>query len=283
MPISEIWQGRILFQFFHPLDLARVVEGAPWSFGNHHLVIHKLQNGEVPLAVPLDNIEFWYEDSNKGVAWRNYMQIHFEVKATDPLKRWKSIWMRSGSSTLVTFKYEKLHSFYFIYGRLNHTERFYNIPFESDGGEVVKDWGVFLKANDRRGFLTKGDRWIRKDVIDSSRFEDSSMGDGENTGKDHSHTNLFITNPTFGDNDLSAFDAKEEEVGVYQAWIGKDHGHTNLFITNHTFGDNDLTAFDAKKRRWESIKHGEVSKVSTSIVPFGVGVESVSEGEEIEI
>ncbi|KAL8510899.1 hypothetical protein ACS0TY_017640 [Phlomoides rotata] len=129
MPISEIWQGRILFQFFHPLDLARVVEGAPWSFGNHHLVIHKLRNGEVPLAVPLDNIEFWvqvfnlpmgsftetvgvvlgnyigrfvqYDDSNKGVAWRNYIQIRFEVKATDPLKRWKSIRMGSGSSTLV--------------------------------------------------------------------------------------------------------------------------------------------------------------------------------------
>ncbi|KAL8510898.1 hypothetical protein ACS0TY_017639 [Phlomoides rotata] len=80
------------------------------------------------------------------------------------------------------FKYEKLHSFYFIYGRLNHTKRFCNIPFESDGGEVVKGWGVFLKANDRRGFTTKVDQWIRKDVTDSSRFEDSSMGDGKNTG-----------------------------------------------------------------------------------------------------
>ncbi|KAL8515005.1 hypothetical protein ACS0TY_013915 [Phlomoides rotata] len=39
---KNIRSCRFLIQFYHKLDLARVVEGGPWSFDNHSLIIHRL-------------------------------------------------------------------------------------------------------------------------------------------------------------------------------------------------------------------------------------------------
>ncbi|KAL8518811.1 hypothetical protein ACS0TY_009964 [Phlomoides rotata] len=62
--IKHIGDGRILFQFYHPANHGRILKGEPWSFGNHHLIIHPLRLGDIPLSVSLNTIIFWVQVVN---------------------------------------------------------------------------------------------------------------------------------------------------------------------------------------------------------------------------
>lgn len=134
--ITEIGGGRILCQFYHALDMKRVLDGAPWTFGNGSLLIHRLAVGESPFAVPLNKLMFCvqiygvllgfftervgmmlgnfigkflgYDGSNKGVVWKTYMCIRVEMDVSLPLKRKKNLKLGSTGSAVVNFKYEKL-------------------------------------------------------------------------------------------------------------------------------------------------------------------------------
>ncbi|KAK5812389.1 hypothetical protein PVK06_027818 [Gossypium arboreum] len=41
--IRDLGEKRFLFQFFHAMNMDRVLKGSPWTFNNHLLVLHKLQ------------------------------------------------------------------------------------------------------------------------------------------------------------------------------------------------------------------------------------------------
>lgn len=56
---KNIGSDRFLIQFFHKLDVARVLEGGPWSFDSHPLIVHQLRLGDVLLQVPLNSLHFW--------------------------------------------------------------------------------------------------------------------------------------------------------------------------------------------------------------------------------
>ncbi|KAL8510347.1 hypothetical protein ACS0TY_017236 [Phlomoides rotata] len=59
MYVKNIGEGHFIFQFFHVIDLKRVEEGSPWTFGN--FPTHRLVMGEHPLQVPLNIIAFWVQ------------------------------------------------------------------------------------------------------------------------------------------------------------------------------------------------------------------------------
>ncbi|KAL8536022.1 hypothetical protein ACS0TY_011600 [Phlomoides rotata] len=161
--IKPIGKGRFLFQFHHTLDVNRILEGSPWSFNNHPLVLHSLQRGDHPLRVPLNKLPFWvqYDSSNRGAAWMTFMRIRVEVDTNISLKRWKKVGHRAGGSFLVHFKYEKLNSFCFVCGLLGHTENYCEIRFASTNVMPKREWGTFLRAPDRRGNMGESSRWLR--------------------------------------------------------------------------------------------------------------------------
>lgn len=122
----EIGHGRIICQFYHPLNLKRVLDGGPWTSGNHSLLVHQLKLGENPLSVPLNKILFYvemdnipaglftekvdkmlgnfidkfmeYDGSNKRSVWLNFMRLRVELNNDLPLKRWKYIKLTNGVS-----------------------------------------------------------------------------------------------------------------------------------------------------------------------------------------
>lgn len=49
--MKEIGQGRYIFQFFHIVNLKRVLNGGPWYFNNIPLILHRLSRGDFPLKV----------------------------------------------------------------------------------------------------------------------------------------------------------------------------------------------------------------------------------------
>ena len=59
MVTKEIKLNLFLFQFYHPLDLKRIYGGDPWTFDGNLLILHHLQQGEVPPSVPLVHVAFW--------------------------------------------------------------------------------------------------------------------------------------------------------------------------------------------------------------------------------
>lgn len=69
--MSEVWKpmagvhirdavgGRFLFQFFHFIDVKRVLEGGPWTFDNSPLLLARMEERALPSQVPLVDLDIW--------------------------------------------------------------------------------------------------------------------------------------------------------------------------------------------------------------------------------
>ncbi|KAL8507176.1 hypothetical protein ACS0TY_017906 [Phlomoides rotata] len=107
-------------------------DGYSWFFGNHLLILCRLDVGDHPLQVPLDKINFWvqiydlplmyfseqiriqlgnflgffveYDELNKSLNWRSFMRIRVSLDVSKPLKRWKRIKKGDGSVFVVSFR-----------------------------------------------------------------------------------------------------------------------------------------------------------------------------------
>ncbi|KAK2423744.1 hypothetical protein QL285_034177 [Trifolium repens] len=132
--VSAIEENKFLFQFYHLWDMERVVQGGPWLFNSHMLVLKKLTIGDEPLAVKLDEAEMWvqiynlpfgyinepmglligshigryitYDAYSNSGPWRMYMRIRVAVKVDEPLKKSLTFEKADGGIIHVHFKYE---------------------------------------------------------------------------------------------------------------------------------------------------------------------------------
>lgn len=194
--IKELGANLYLFQFFHEVDLNRIKGGGPWSFDNHLLILHQLEDGEEPSHVPLLHVDFWvqifdlpvgfmsehvgrllgnfigkfveYDMQNNSSLWRTYMRIRVTIDVRLPLKRFKKIKKQGGDWAVVSFKYERLNHFCFICGLLGHTDRFCEKLFITPEAEIKREWGAWLRAPTKRNMFLGGERWLREEghVID---------------------------------------------------------------------------------------------------------------------
>ncbi|XWS15361.1 hypothetical protein CRYUN_Cryun35bG0090100 [Craigia yunnanensis] len=132
-----------LFQLFNELDFERVIKRGPWTFNQHLLITSRLKIGDNPSQVPLDLAASWIQlhevpygfksekvekdignylglfiesdPNNFGGIWRNYMRIRVSFDVWKPLKKRMRIKKASGEWTWVTFKYERLPTFCFLF------------------------------------------------------------------------------------------------------------------------------------------------------------------------
>lgn len=209
--MKSIGDGRFLFQFFHALDIQRIEEGGPWSFNNIPLILHRLQRGEFPTRVPLNKLSFWvqihdlpagyitegigkqlgsfigefieYDASNMGAIWKQYMRIRVRIDVTKPLRRGKKIKKPDGTSFTVAFRYERLHVFCFVCGRVGHSERFCEDLFSMESENIKREWGVWLRAEDRRSLSLSGDKWLRNEGDAATGRGKKPVGDPSRKGE----------------------------------------------------------------------------------------------------
>ena len=59
--IKDLSPSLFLFQFFHELDVERVIKGGPWTFNQHLLIMSRLKIGDNPIQMPLFQTEFWIQ------------------------------------------------------------------------------------------------------------------------------------------------------------------------------------------------------------------------------
>lgn len=117
--IKELSHTLFLFQFFHEIDIRRVLESSPWTFDQHILIVRRLREDEQPHNVPLFHISFWVQVYNLPIGfqsekvlqsigsyiisfmesyvnnltriWRNYMRLRVLIDVRHPLKHWMRI------------------------------------------------------------------------------------------------------------------------------------------------------------------------------------------------
>ncbi|MBA0782715.1 hypothetical protein Gotri_000553 [Gossypium trilobum] len=200
--IRDLGEKRYLFQFFHIMDLERVLNGSPWTFNNHLLIIHKLQRGEDPLTIPLIHSSSWvqihdvpigfvsknlaiqignfigefmeYDGSNMGKESRNFMRIRVRIDIRHPLKRKKQI-MCYRKCSYVRFKYERLSIFYFYCGRLGHSDSFCEARIEVGVEAKEIGWDLSLRAQSCRA-QTMTSVWLREESEGQGRGNGSRGG-----------------------------------------------------------------------------------------------------------
>ncbi|MBA0791049.1 hypothetical protein Gohar_015651 [Gossypium harknessii] len=123
----DLGMKRFLFKFFNGMDVDRVVQGSPWTFNNHLLIIHCLKKDEDPLQAPLVFSPFWvkihdlhpgffsesiaiqlgpfigkyleYDSKQINRGLKGYLRIRVEIDVKNPLKRRKKITLSSSKFT----------------------------------------------------------------------------------------------------------------------------------------------------------------------------------------
>lgn len=156
--VKDLGQGRYLFQFFHKIDMMRVLNGGPWIFDNHMLILGTVHAGDLLAQIPLNHVCFWvkdheilvgfmteivgqhlgnyvgtfleYDEHNNDGVWRSFMRLKVSVDVCVSLKKEKKIRKPGGELRTVKFKYEKLGTFCFLCGLLGHTDQFCDKLFQ---------------------------------------------------------------------------------------------------------------------------------------------------------
>ena len=59
--IKEIQPNLFLFQFYHKLDIKRVIDNGPWTFNDHMLLVKRLKPGDQPRKIDLFHANFWVQ------------------------------------------------------------------------------------------------------------------------------------------------------------------------------------------------------------------------------
>ncbi|KAM6590994.1 hypothetical protein CsatA_013599 [Cannabis sativa] len=59
--VKEIESNRYLFQFYHEIDLERVIEGSPWTFNRQQFIFRRLQRAEDPEKVVINILNMWVQ------------------------------------------------------------------------------------------------------------------------------------------------------------------------------------------------------------------------------
>jgi 14-3-3 protein epsilon len=186
--IKEIDKGLNIFQFFHKIDMQRVLQGEPWTFDGILLILSAIETGGIPSHIPLFHASFWvqvhdlptgmmtkkvgeglgkflgemieYDAKNTSNFWRTYMRIRVKIDVQKPLKRGKKIDIGNGNTVMLRFKYERLALFCYLCGLLGHSDQYCEKLFTMEEDDGVRRWGPELRVDRRKGMGSSSCQWL---------------------------------------------------------------------------------------------------------------------------
>ncbi|XP_062099715.1 uncharacterized protein LOC133805549 [Humulus lupulus] len=97
---------------------------------------------------------------NYAGIWREFLRVRVRINIEQPLKRRMKIQYSKRDFFWAEFKYERLPTFCFICGVLGHSEKFCIKLFEEEPENIVRPYGLFMRAPDRRQGKQIGARWL---------------------------------------------------------------------------------------------------------------------------
>ncbi|XP_059429026.1 uncharacterized protein LOC132162821 [Corylus avellana] len=179
---DNIW----LFEFEDVDGLRRVLEGRPWSFDRHILVLNEFNGSTPPSQMAFTHSPFWVQIhdmpllcmtkgvgtrigesmgqlehtdlAGDGVGWGRCLRIRVVIDLSKPLERGRAL-MLEGKSHWVTCRYEKLPMACFDCGRVIHGEKGCPIPQNTKTNTKAegREWGLWLRADDGQRKRVGGD------------------------------------------------------------------------------------------------------------------------------
>jgi hypothetical protein len=168
---DNVW----IFEFSDLADKRRVMEGRPWSFDRHILVLNEFNGSIPPSQFEFKRSPFWIQVhdmplicmnksigmkignslgepidvdvAGDGRGWGSYLRLRVDIDLMKPLDRGRALNL-AGKSSWVEFKYEKLPLLCFRCGRIVHEPRGCPIIPEArlHKEEGTKAWGSWLRA-----------------------------------------------------------------------------------------------------------------------------------------
>ncbi|XP_021771467.1 uncharacterized protein LOC110735585 [Chenopodium quinoa] len=213
--ITQSWamKGRVVirstgnnlyvFQFFHWRDKEKVMDGRPWCFEQNLLLLNSIKGDEQPTDVILTHSPFWVrlenlpfncqsnehvraiastlgevmeiEDETLSICKNRRVKVELDVR--EPLRRIQSIKTKEGNIARINLKYERLPFFFFLCGRMGHSEKDC-ITAHEEAETNGFGWGLWLKASPMKGRRMEGEEmkelnsgkklnFVVKETIDS--------------------------------------------------------------------------------------------------------------------
>ncbi|KAK7838186.1 uncharacterized protein CFP56_020146 [Quercus suber] len=301
----------VLFSFFDSSDVARVMEGEPWSFDKHLVAIKPMERSEDITSLDFSRTCFWVQlhgpsigrmshntaleicsvvgevkHSASGEGERrgfNSLRVRVNVNNSQPLCRGRRLSLANGSESWVRFMYERLPNICYWCGRLTHSDRECSLWICSNGTlkEEDRQFGSWLRA------MTPNPS--RKMVVRVAGFEEEFLRNGhrgsegdatiatESTGGDLGNIPAQSADPVRGT--ASAGVDSENPVlerACFQGTVGDTHSiPSNEYpvsgASNFEKGENDVT-FQNQLANIDS----ELAKFDVGMGPRNLGVNGPS-------
>ena len=266
--IKDLSPTLFLFQFFHEVDIQRVLDSGLWTFDQHVLIMKRLGTNEQPQSVPLFHTSFWVQVYNLPIGfltakvlqnignfigefqsfdannfmrvWRNYMRIRVLLDVRKPLKRRMHL-KKGGEWMWIEFRYERLNIFCFICGLLGHTEKLCPKLYDCDLTAIPRPYGQGIKAPNRHNVMASGERWLRSRLLEGG---ESLVGSCVTSGGSRAASE---TNPTIPDipkhDDSSGMEVNENKELQMVVVVGKPT-YSQLNVKGkdvaHAYNEDDL-------------------------------------------
>uniref|UniRef100_A0A803NL38 DUF4283 domain-containing protein n=1 Tax=Cannabis sativa TaxID=3483 RepID=A0A803NL38_CANSA len=163
--IKELGPNRYLFQFFHEIDVQTVIDGSPWTF--NRCPPGSIGLKKVKIQVVQKVAAMWAHISNRSKNFSGIygiLTVRITIDIAKPLKRRMKLCKENGEWIWANFKYEHLPTFWFVCGIIGHSERSCPKRFEQSVEQMVKPYGVAMRADMRRKNYGVGSQWLRTEL-----------------------------------------------------------------------------------------------------------------------
>ncbi|VFQ67019.1 unnamed protein product [Cuscuta campestris] len=197
--ITQGEEGILWFRFFHPKDAERILDDGPWSYDNAMLLCVKATVGDNIRPADLNFLDIWVQvyglpfgytskgvleavgnflgrfimvdDRNLTKPYQSFMRVRVSIDVRRPLKRRMKLTKRDGSTTWVTFKYERLGTFCYFCGILGHLGKHCASGVQSGMNPETWPYDDNIRAGGKKKLAGRGAPWLR------------DMADGDITGR----------------------------------------------------------------------------------------------------
>lgn len=263
----------------------------------------RLKEGENPLCVQFNNLDLRVQVYNlragfmserilnevgnytgKFVAsassnfvrfWRDYLRVRVTIDVSKPLKRRIKILNAGNEWFWISFKYENVLAFCFIYGVLGHTEKFCSSLFVTPEKEIVRPYGDFMRAHFKRHVKPIETKWLRTGMDRDERKMNPCESPTQNAQGGGYHDPLFTpANQEAGDN-RGNFKITEFQNGQTGGILEIRNQHITIPIISPIAKSQEVTIVENKKRKTDDSL--ELSD------PMGLNTEILMDSEEVHV
>ncbi|XP_050211918.1 uncharacterized protein LOC126662073 [Mercurialis annua] len=205
--ITEAGPNLFLFQFFHEMDMKRVLEDGPWTFEFHLFICRQLVVGESVANIQLWDAVLWVHvnDIPLGLVTKklgenvgNYLgkfichdnrrvkpnessslRVRVSIDVRKPLKKKMKFKRSANTWSWVELQYERIPMFCFYCGIMGHSEKFCDKYFDNPIPKEELPYGADMRYVMKKSPVLMEDRWLRNadTAVVESEVADDEVAD----------------------------------------------------------------------------------------------------------